>query len=217
MSEDLPRGLKPDPAIDAWLQRQQQKRSEIWPEAKGLLAGYQAATEAMSQVISRCPDDSWETPLWEVKPTDAFMTPRADGSGGDRSPEAMQVFGSFWYVAYHAIFFLDIDLSLMDGRPYTAPKPFGGEAEHGVDEHQVAVLPYRVYTKDQLLRYLARGAKRAAAVLSSLQTETAHKACPPGSSRAGRQFGEVIKSNLAHLQEHTAQLEAALDSPHLSR
>lgn len=207
-----PKGLKPDPAIEEWLRRQDQKRTERWPQAVALLAGYQAACQEMEELLNRCPPERWATPVWEVKATDPFMAPRADGTGGDRPLEAMQVFGAFWYVAYHAIFFLDIDFTLLDGRPYSAPKPFGGEIEHGVDDKQVAVLPYRIYTKAQLLKYLALGVRRAETVLSAITTETARKPCPEGTSRAGRAFGEVISGCLAHLQEHIAQLTAALDA-----
>jgi hypothetical protein len=111
-----------------------------------LLHEYRLVIADFDRVLRACPDELWEASLWEVKPTDPFMSP-SGGNGPVRPHEAMQVFSAFWYVAYHCIFHLDFYLSQLDLENYAAPAPFGGSYEHGVDENRVATLPYRMYTR----------------------------------------------------------------------
>jgi hypothetical protein len=207
---EVPPGLKRDPELERWLEGRLRRRTARWRQADALLAELMVTIGELDAALAACPEQRWESPLWEVSPTDAFMTPRPDGTGGDRSPEAMQMFAAFWYVAYHAIFFLDLDLWQVDSRPYRAPRPFGGEREHGVDEDQVAVLPDRVYTRQELRGYLKVAAERAQRTLARITEEQARGVCRAGSARAGRQLGEVLVAQRDHLAEHAAQLQEFL-------
>ena len=158
--------------------------------------------------LRNCPDERWAGQVWEVKPSDAWMTPRPESGRPHRSLEEMQVFGSFWYVAFHCIFYLDFYLSQLDGKPYRPPRPFGGAPEHDVDEHGLAILPYRDYTKAQLLAYLARAAKKAEDVLRSITVEQASTPCPPTSAHAGEPFADLLAITLDHVREHGAELRS---------
>lgn len=146
----------------------------------------------------------WHTSLWEVKKTDPWVWP-ADGKGdGTHTEASIQVFSAFWYVAYHCIFNLDFYLS---GGPinFETPEPFGGPEEHGADERG-AQLPYREYTRAELLTYLAHGRAKAARVLAELTHEQITSPCPAGSPHAGKPFGTVLEINVAHVEEHGRQL-----------
>ena len=57
--------------------------------------------------------------------------------------------GRVWYLAFHALFFLDLYLSSEGVAEFHPPPPFGlGELE------PMVVLPEQAYGKDELLRYL---------------------------------------------------------------
>jgi len=208
--DELTPGLKPDPAIEEWLERQRAKRTSTWPPAAQMLEDYRAAIALLETALRDCPDELWKSGIWVVELSDPWMSPAPNAGVPARSVEEMQVFGSFWYVAFHCIFYLDFYLAQLDGRPYSPPRPFGGPQEHDVDEHKLAILPYRDYTRAQLLSYLARGAKKAEKVLASLTVEQAATACPPTSAYAGQPFSELLQINLDHVREHAAQLRAAL-------
>jgi DinB family protein len=203
-------GLKPDPAIEEWLRRQQAKRGEAWPQAAEMLAAFRSAIATLEEAVRDCPEELWQAQVWEVRPSDPWMSPPDDAGAPTRSVDDMQVFGRFWYVAFHCIFFLDYYLSQLDAKPYRGPKPFGGPNEHDVDQHRVAILPFREYTREQLLSYLDRGKQRAEKVLGALTVEDAARPCPPTSSYGGQAFSELLGVTLEHVREHGAQLSAAL-------
>jgi hypothetical protein len=207
---ELTPGLKPDPAIEEWLTRQQAKRGAPWPRSAEMLAEFRSAIAALEQPVRDCPEERWNAAVWEVKPSDPWMSPPPDAGVEPRSVEEMQVFGRFWYVAFHCIFFLDFHLSQLDSEPYQPPKPFGGEKEHGVDEHRVAILPYREYSRSELLSYLGRGAAKAEKVIGALTVDGAARPCPPTSPHAGKPLSELLSVALEHVREHAAQLSALL-------
>ena len=210
MGEEVPRGLRADPAIDEWLKRQQSKRTTAWPERGDLLRDYREAISRLEGAVGECPAERWTAQVWEVKPTDAWMSPAAGSQVSARSVEEMQVFGSFWYVAFHCIFYLDFYLSQLDEKQYRPPRPFGGPEEHDVDEHRVAIPPFRDYTKAQLLKFLARGRDKAESVLGSITVEQAGSPCPATSANAGQPFSSLLRINLDHVREHGGQLRASL-------
>ena len=116
---------------------------------------------------------------------------------GDRSrtPE-------FWYVVYHTLFFLDLYLSgSQEG--WMPPAPFN------LDELDPAgILPERVYTKDELLRYLEHGRARCRATIDALTDERAAERC--AIPWLDVSFAELILDNLRHVQHHAAQLNLIL-------
>ena len=95
------------------------------PQGKEILwHQFGAAIETLQNALTACPDELWRARLWQVS-----------------KPE----FGEFWYIAYHAIFWLDYYCSeSADG--FTVPPPFT-LSELEMD----AVLPERVYTRQELL------------------------------------------------------------------
>lgn len=98
-----------------------------------------------------CPETLWSEPLW------------SDCSDQALPPES----AAFWYLTYHTLFWLDLNLSgSLEG--FAPPGPFT------LDELDPAgVLPERPYTKDELHAYL-RYARR------TCQTTIAAPARPDG-------------------------------------
>jgi hypothetical protein len=130
----------------------------------------------LDNAILACPDELW----------------------GDRTQEP-----EFWYVAYHALFWLDLYLSgSLEG--FAPPAPFT------LDELDPAgLLPERPYTKQELQSYLNHGRQKCQATIESLTDKRAFEPC--GFTRLGKMsFLELLLYNMRHVQEHASQLSLIL-------
>lgn len=112
--------------------------------------------------LRACPDDLW--------------------SDRSRRPE-------FWYVAFHALFFLDLYLS--DSEEESPPAPFTLS-----EMDPAGVLPDRPYAKDELQTYLEHGRRKCRAVTEALTDERA---------RLRRAFGSIDGSVLELLLYNARQ------------
>jgi hypothetical protein len=134
-----------------------------------------ASIDMLENALLACPDEVW-----------------ADRS---QPPE-------FWYVTYHALFFLDLYLSgSVEG--FTPPAPFTlGELD------PAGLLPERPYGKDELRAYLEHGRKKCLTVIEALTDERAREHCtfPWGEVS----FMELLLYNMRHVQHHAAQLNLIL-------
>lgn len=109
---------------------------------------------------------------------------------------------AFWYLASHTLFWLDHYLSESPER-HRPPAPFGLE-----ELDPAGVLPPRVYSKDELLGYLAYGRAKARAAMAALTDERA--AGPCAFPRRDCSVLELHLYNLRHVQHHTGQLQLLL-------
>ena len=142
---------------------------------------YVPAIDMLESALRNCPDELWEKSLWEDDP-DQWV---AAG------------FGSFWYLGYHTLFWLDLYLTGAE-EGFAPPPPFD-LVEMEADE----VLP-RTYTRLELLVYLEICRKRYQETISELSTEQAQRLCrfPWGELP----YGELLLYTLRHVVEHAAQL-----------
>ena len=167
-----------------------------------------AAVALLDDAIRGCSDEDWTASLWPVRDDDAFVWPvrhASDGGPGDEATqrELLGWFSAFWNVAYHALFFLDADLSAREIDSYTPPAPFA-EADH-----EAHVVPDRPYLRDELLGYVAHVGRKVQAVTNSLTDDDATTVV--SSHRYGsRAFAEIVLSTVAHAHEHGAQLHLFL-------
>jgi hypothetical protein len=108
----------------------------------------------------------------------------------------------FWYMVYHTLFFLDLYLSgTVEG--FSPPAPYN------LDELDPAgILPERVYTKAELLSYLEFCRAKCRGVFETLTDERARELCEFPWIKMS--FGELLLSNLRHVQHHSAQLNLIL-------
>lgn len=161
-----------------------------WQQALG--RRYNAAIDELEDALRECPDAMWEQSLWVVTPEDP-------GIALDEA--AMQVYSAFWYLAYHALFFLDLYLSggleQLDAG-FAPPAPFRAE------EHEAAVLPARVYTRAELKAYLDHCRRKSQATMEALTEAGWRRSCRWGSRDVS--FAELLLVNLGHVREHAAQL-----------
>jgi hypothetical protein len=144
---------------------------------------FEAAIEMLRSAVRDCPDELWEESLWDDK--------------------SLPGFSEFWYVAYHAMFWLDLYLS-GSSEGFAPPSPFT------LDELDPGVLPPRVYTRDELERYLAHSFEKCRATIKNLTDEQAQRTHRIGSERREISFAELILYNMGHVREHAAQLSMFL-------
>lgn len=110
-------------------------------------------------------------------------------------------FAEFWYVTYHALFWLDFYLA-DSADTFAPPAPFTRS------ELEAGLPPERVYTKDELQTYLAHGRNKCRHKLETLTDLLTPQRCRvewPEMSVA-----ELFIYNMRHVQEHAAQLNLFL-------
>jgi hypothetical protein len=141
-----------------------------------------AAIDMLDNALRACPDELWQEPLYNERAL---------------QPE----FAEFWYVAYHALFWLDFYLS-DSSEGFAPPAPFT------LSEFEAGLLPERVYTKAELQTYLAHGRHKC-----RVKLETLTDALVPQQSRPDwpdMSVAELLFYNMRHVQEHAAQLNLFL-------
>ncbi|MGA8922830.1 MAG: DinB family protein [Candidatus Dormiibacterota bacterium] len=155
---------------------------EMWPSAAG--SQFEVAIEMLGSALRECPEELWRERLWQ--------------------DQTMPGFSEFWYVAYHTLFWLDLYLS-GSREGFAPPAPFT------LDELDPAgVLPPRVYTRDELERYLAHSAEKCRETFKNLTDEQARRVHQIGSRGRTIRFAELLLYNMGHVREHAAQLSMFL-------
>ena len=175
-------------------------RAIIWQQ-------FGAAIDMLDNALVACPDELWRSRLWR------------DGSQESE-------FSEFWYVGYHALFWLDLYLSGSE-EGFAPPAPFSLESLRGVDRppqltigspgvelDPAGLLAERPYTKDELRAYLEHGRKKCRATIETLTEEKARQRC--AFSWGEVTFLELLLYNMRHVQEHAAQLSLALGQKSVS-
>ena len=143
-------------------------------------------------------DTTWKTIIWSqfgaaIDMLDNALLACPDALWSDRSQQ-----NEYWYVVYHALFWLDLYLSgSVDG--FAPPAPFT------LDELDPAgLLPERLYTQAELQTYLDHGRRKCRATIEALTDEQARQRCrfPWGEVSVA----ELLLYNMRHVQEHASQL-----------
>lgn len=152
-------------------------KTSIWRQ-------FGATIDYLAETIRACPDHLWHAPLWT-------------------NPDEQPGFATFWYRAYHTLFWLDVYLfGTEDG--FLPPEPFALiEQDWGAWE-----LPERAYTKDELLAYLSDGREKCRNTIAALTDEKLWQRHDFGWGECS--FFELLIYNLRHVQEHAGQLNLFL-------
>jgi hypothetical protein len=150
-----------------------------------LFRQFGAAIDMLGEALRDCPDQLWDRRLWEDQ-TDQWV---AAG------------FSTFWYLGYHALFWLDLYLTGAE-EGFAPPRPFDL-----VEMEPHEKLP-RTYTREELLGYLEYCRGRSNEIISTMSSEEASRLCRFGWGELP--FAELQLYNLRHVQEHGAQLRMFL-------
>lgn len=117
--------------------------------------------------------------------------------GTERQPQA------FWYLTYHTLFWTDYYFSESTKKDFQPPAPFT------VDEFDPkGVLPARVYSKEELLNYLAFVWVKSRTFVKSLNPEKAQQRFVGENKNFS--LLELAIYNTRHVQHHAAQLNLLL-------
>jgi DinB superfamily len=144
-------------------------KTSIWRQ-------FGAAIDTLDDAINACPDRLWAAVLWKD------------------SDDAR--YGQFWFVAYHALFWLDLFLT-GSSEGFTPPLPFIR-----------GVLPEKPYMKDEVSSYLKQCRQKCKAAIEALTNEKAYRVCTFDWMEPT--FLELQLYSMRHLQEHAAQLSLFL-------
>ena len=145
--------------------------------------------------------DNWKTIIWQqlgaaVESLENAIKACPEKVWGDKAGSH-----EFWYITYHTLFFLDYYMSCTD-EGFAPPEPFTlSELDPS------GLLPERVYTKDELLKYLEHGRNKSRKVIDVLTEETAHKPC---GFKKDLTVAELYLYTMRHVQHHAAQLNLLL-------
>ncbi|MFN2194908.1 MAG: DinB family protein [Anaerolineales bacterium] len=146
---------------------------------------YAIAIDALREALHACPDELWEQQLWPDEP-DQWV---AAG------------FSSFWYLGYHALFWLDLYLTGAE-EGFQPPEPFD------LVEMQAHESLPRTYSRAELLGYLEICRSRCQETILGMSAAQANRVCsfPWGELP----FAELQLYAMRHVQEHAAQLHLFL-------
>lgn len=145
-----------------------------------------AAIDMLDNALVACPDALWCQHVWQ--------DPSVPSQGAE-----------FWYVAYHALFWLDLYVTgSVEG--FVPPAPFTLE-----ELDPAGVVPARPYTREELRTYLAFARQKCHTALSALTDERARQPVAfPWTKGRAFSYLELQLYNMRHVQEHAAQLSLLL-------
>ncbi len=148
----------------------------------GIWHQFEAAIDMLNNALRACPGELWQERLFN----------ELSGPPG---------FTEFWYVGYHALFWLDFYLSdSIEG--FAPPAPFT------LSEFEAGMLPDRVYTKAELQTYLEYDRNRCRTRIETLAKPLVPQQCR--SDWPDMSVAELLFYNMRHVQDHAAQLSLFL-------
>ena len=166
----------------------EQSLETLWRTA--LWRQFGAAIDMLDNALLACPASLWQERLWSTPPPAEFP------------PQ----FAEFWYVAFHALVWLDLYLSGAPEEEFAPPAPF---TQGMIDSPEA--LPERPYTREELRAYLSSTRQKCRARILALTDEQARRPVEyPWSQGQSIGFLELQLYNLRHIQEHAAQLSLFL-------
>lgn len=157
-------------------------KTELWHQ-------FGAAIEMFENAIKKCPDNLWH---YNYRTGNEIKNPK----------DLEELRSSYWYIAYHTLFFLDFYLDL-DPENFRMPEPFK-QTEENIDE----ILIERVYTKDELLGYTVHCRKKLRSLLQDMDESKA--ALRWKTSWRDFSIVEMCLYNMRHVMHHTGQLNMML-------
>jgi len=157
-------------------------RTIVWKQ-------FGAAIDMLDNAVMACPDALWREGVWH-------------------DPSVPSERAEFWYVAYHALFWLDLYLFGSE-EGFAPPVPF---TLVELDD-AASPLPDRPYSRDELRTYLASLRQQCHTIIETMTDEQARQPVNfPWMMREGEvvSYVELQLYNMRHVQEHAAQLSLLL-------
>ena len=143
-----------------------------------------AGIDMLGNALQACPEELWQERLYDER-------------------SAPPAFAEFWYVGYHALFWLDLYLS-------ESSEGFAPPARFTLSELEAGLLPERVYTKPELQAYLEYGRDKCRARLEILTDAMLAMPNPIRLDWPDMTAAELLLHNMRHVHEHASQLSLFL-------
>lgn len=157
-------------------------KTELWKQ-------FGAALDMFENAIAKCPDKIW---------TYNYST----GSDTTNAKHIDEIRSSYWYIAFHTLFFTDYYLD-MDPDNFKMPPPFTLK-EEDIDE----VMPEMTYSKDDLLNYVAHCRNKLHDLLKDMdENKAAKRWINPWKDYS---IAEITMYNMRHVMHHTGQMNMML-------
>ncbi len=120
----------------------------------------------------------------------------------------------FFYMAYHALVFLDYYLTIPAPKSFASPLSFtlaesGVKVEGMIDD----VMPDRIYTRKELLDYLQKTRAKCHDVIAGLsEGQLSERWIEYDGGKISKDLSvlEILLYNMRHVQHHAAQLNTML-------
>jgi len=141
-------------------------RTIIWQQ-------FGAAIDDLANALRACPGELWVSRLWEHP---------------SERPELSQ----FWYIGYHALFWLDLYLSGAE-EGFMPPSPF-----ELIEQDENGPVPEKPYTKEELQAYLDNCRKKCQATIEAMTDAEAQRRCRFGWGEVS--FAELLLYTTRHVQ-----------------
>ncbi len=147
-----------------------------------------AAIDMLDNAVIACPDSLWRQPVWHDPSVPSQRT-------------------EIWYVAYHALFWLDVYLFGSE-EGFTPPAPYTLVEQ----EDAAGPVPEQPYSKDDVRGYLAYVRQKCRDTIEAMTDERARQPVNFGWMREGEivTYYELQLYSMRHIQEHAAQLSLVL-------
>lgn len=147
-----------------------------------------AAIDMLDNALVACPDSLWRQLVWH-------------------DPSVQSQRAEFWYVAYHALFWLDLYLFGAE-EGFVPPAPFTLVEQ----ESAAGPLPDQPYSRDDIRAYLASLRQKCRTTIETMTDERARQPVEFSWMREGDvvSYVELQLYNMRHIQEHAAQLSLLL-------
>ena len=157
-------------------------KTELWKQ-------FGAAIDMFENAIAKAPEQLW---------TYNYST----GKDTLNAKHIDEVRSSYWYIAFHTLFFTDYYLD-MDPDKFKMPAPFKIK-EEDIDE----VMPEKIYTKEELLAYVSHCRNKLHNLLKDMdEAKAAHRWKNPWKDYS---MIEITMYNMRHVMHHTGQLNMML-------
>jgi hypothetical protein len=118
----------------------------------------------------------------------------------------------FYYIAFHSTIFLDYYLTIppSDFSPllsFTKKEP-----EYRPNEAIDDLMPDKIYSKQEIVKYLAKSREKCNQIIYALTTEKLNERFKEGDEPSDMDYPilEILLYNLRHTQHHAAQLNMLL-------
>src|SRR5579884_1983379 len=138
-----------EPSCDGIITHKGAHMDDLWRTM--LWKQFGATIDMLDNAILACPDALWRQPVW-------------------RDPSAPSQRTEFWYVAYHALFWLD--LYLFGAEEGFAPPPPLTLIEQ---DDAVGPLPDRIFSRNELHAYLASVRQKCRTIIETMTGERARQ------------------------------------------